>query len=95
MEQFQQIPEQNQDQKEQEKSGTAWYLTDPNTNKKSVSLTLFVLGFLVACGKLIFSGVEVHGIVLSPFTGLDFGAVVAALGAVYSVRRNSHKKGNS
>lgn len=64
------------------------YLKDPKTGEKSVTLTFFVIGFLVALGKLLLSGITVGSVSLSPFTGVDFAAVTGALGGIYALRRN-------
>lgn len=68
------------------------YLIDPTNGKQSVSLTLFVTGFLIACLKLLFSGAEIGPLTLSPFSGIDFAAVVGALGSIYAVRRTKTKE---
>lgn len=68
------------------------YLKDPKTGEKSVTLTAFVIGFAICVVKLLASGVSVHGIVLSPFTGIDFGAAVGALGGIYALRRMNDDK---
>lgn len=51
-------------------------------------MTAFVLGFVVVNLKLIFSGVTVAGVTLAPFTGSEYALAIAALGAVYTLRRN-------
>ncbi len=63
------------------------YLKDPKTGEKSVSLTLFVSGFLICLTKMILSGIVIGSIQLSPFSGVDFAAAVGALGGVYALRR--------
>ncbi len=64
------------------------YLKDPKTKQPSVTLTAFVTGFTVAALKLLFSGVQItEKYKLPDFTGVDFAAVVGALGAVYAMRR--------
>jgi len=63
------------------------YLKDPKTGEPSVTLTAFVVGMAVAILKLLLSGIEVKSIKLSEFSGVDFGAVVGALGALYWARR--------
>lgn len=64
-----------------------WFI-DPIKGRPSVTLTFFTVGFLVALFKLVFSGVQFGGVVLSPFTGVDFAAAVGALGAIYAMRRS-------
>lgn len=63
------------------------YLKDPKTGERSVTLTAFVVGFAICVVKLIASGVTIHGFILSPFSGVDFGAAVGALGGIYALRR--------
>ena len=64
-------------------------LLKDSAGKRSVTMTAFVLGFIVVCAKLIFSGMTIGSFTISPFTGVDFGASVAALGGVYALRRNN------
>ncbi len=64
------------------------FIKDPETGKQSVTLTVFVVGFIVCLAKLALSGLEVGSVTLQPFTGGDFAAAVGALGAVYWARRN-------
>lgn len=66
-------------------------LLKDSSGKKSVTMTTFVLGFIVVCVKLLFSGMTIKGFTLSPFTGGEFAASVAALGSVYTLRRNFGK----
>lgn len=63
------------------------WITDPKTKEKSVTLTFFTLGFIVALLKLLGSGVEIKGFKIEPFSGTDFAATVGALGGVYALRR--------
>jgi len=64
------------------------YLRDPKTKQPSVTLTAFVTGFGVAALKLLFSGVQLTATYKLPeFNGVDFAAVVGALGAIYAMRR--------
>ena len=65
------------------------YLKDPKTQKESVTLTMFVLGFVVVVAKLLVSGVTIGGFQMAQFTGSDFAMSVAALGTVYVMRKNS------
>ena len=72
------------------------FLKDPRTNKDSVTLTAFIVGFAVCLGKLIVSGTTIHGMTFSAFSGFDFAAAVGALGAIYGFRRmNDYKTDNS
>lgn len=65
------------------------WLKDPKTGKESVTLTVFVYGFVIASAKLLVSGIEVvDKLKMSDFSGVDFAAVIAALGTVYTMRKN-------
>lgn len=65
------------------------YLRDPKTKQPSVTLTAFVTGFVIAAAKLAMSGVQITASYKIPeFNGVDFAAVVGALGAIYAMRRN-------
>ena len=66
------------------------WLTDPVTGQKSVTLTFFIVGFIVCLSKMIFSGVTIGTFSLSLFSGIDFAAAVGALGGVYVLRRNQN-----
>ncbi|HLD91724.1 MAG TPA: hypothetical protein VI911_12055 [Patescibacteria group bacterium] len=55
----------------------------------SVTMTAFVLGFIVVCIKLLLSGLTIKGFSFAVFTGVDFSASVCALGGVYVLRRNT------
>ena len=63
--------------------------------KKSVTMTAFVLGFVIVNLKLIFSGVTLGGLNLAPFSGVEYAAAMSALGAIYVLRRQVEKKSNS
>lgn len=63
------------------------WLTDPKTKEKSVTLTAFASGFVVAIIKLLLSGVSIGGLKIESFSGGDFAAVTGALGAIYALRR--------
>jgi len=56
--------------------------------KKSVTMTAFVYGFLVVNAKLILSGITVAGFKMEVFTGGEYAAALAALGAIYTLRRH-------
>ncbi len=71
------------------------FIKDPKTGKKSVTLTAFVVGLLVANVKLLLSGVSVGSFVMSPFSGMDFAAVVGAVGAIYAARKHTDKDNSS
>lgn len=63
-------------------------ITDQNGNK-STTLTAFVLGFIVVNAKLLISGLTIGGYTMANFTGVDYSAAIAALGAVYVMRRST------
>jgi len=63
-------------------------LLKDSTGKPSVTHTAFVVGFLVATAKLLLSGIQVGGLTLEQFSGGDYAASVAAVGAIYTLRRN-------
>lgn len=62
-------------------------MTDPATGNKSVTLTFFSMGFVVALAKLTVSGIVFSKVTFQVFSGTDFAAVVGALGGVYALRR--------
>lgn len=68
------------------------YLKDPKTGEPSVTLTAFVVGFLVATIKLLCSGITIGSFQLSQFSGMDFAGVVGALGTIYWARRKDDSK---
>ena len=63
------------------------WLKDPKTKEKSVTLTLFVIAFVIACVKLLIANMVINKISLGAFTGTDFAAVVGAAGAIYTARK--------
>lgn len=65
------------------------WIKDPKTDKKSVTLTLLVVGVSVALFKLVASGLTVYGVSFETFPGVDFAAVVGALGALYGFRKHT------
>ena len=71
------------------------FIKDPRTNKDSVTLTAFIVGFAVCLLKLIVSGMTIHGMTFSPFSGVDFAAAVGSLGAIYGFRRMNDYKTDS
>jgi hypothetical protein len=69
------------------------WLKDPKTGKESVTLSMFVYGFGIATIKLLLAGIEIYDkIKMSEFSGTDYAAVLAALGAVYTIRKNKSIK---
>ena len=63
-----------------------------SSGKKSVTMTAFVLGFLVVNLKLLISGLTLAGYEMAAFTGTEYGASLAALGAIYVLRRSKDKE---
>ena len=68
------------------------FLIKDTKGEKSVTMTAFVTGFLVVCFKLLVSGMTIGGLKMAPFTGTEFAAAVASLGAIYVLRRNNDGK---
>ena len=61
--------------------------------KKSVTMTAFVLGYIVVNAKLLLSGITIAGLQISVFSGMEYAAAMGALGAVYVMRRKDNVKG--
>lgn len=57
------------------------------TGRPSYVLTAFISGFLMVNIKLLVSGLEINGIKMSDFSGVDYGAAVAALGGIYTLNK--------
>jgi len=70
-------------------------LIKDSSGEKSVTVTAFVLGFIVINIKLLLSGMTIEGVKFSDFSGTDYGTSLAALGAVYIMRRHRSVKTNS
>lgn len=69
------------------------WLKDPKTGKESVTLSMFVYGFVVATTKLLLAGIEIHEkFKMSDFSGTDYAAVLGALGVIYTMRKNKSIK---
>ena len=69
-------------------------MKDPRENDKpSVSLTLLMMGFIVAIVKLLFADMTVGDFRFGAFSGADFAGVVGALGAIYGWRKQVKKTG--
>jgi len=60
-----------------------------SSGKKSVTMTLFVLGSLVVNLKLIFSGMTLGGLALAAFSGTEYAVAMTALGGIYILRRST------
>jgi len=67
------------------------YLRDPKNGKDSVTLTAFIVGFIVCLAKLALAGMTIYGTEFAPFSGVDFAAAVGALGAIYGYRKMTDK----
>lgn len=65
------------------------YLKDPKTGEPSVTMTMMVIGFVIASIKYLSAGVVVGSVTLGASTGGDFAAVIGALGAIYAARKHS------
>jgi hypothetical protein len=63
------------------------FLLKDTAGKKSVTVTAFVLGFLVVNAKLLVSGITVAGYTMAAFTGAEYGVALSALGGIYVLRR--------
>ena len=64
-------------------------LKDLATGKIDIVLVMFMIGFLVACVKLLLTGNTVGPITFGPFNGSDFALVIGALGGTYTLRKHS------
>ncbi len=65
------------------------FLFKDTNGKKSLTATTFIWGSLVVNLKLILSGMTIMGVTLAAFGGGDYAAAMAALGAIYVLRRNT------
>lgn len=68
-----------------------FWMKDPKTGEKSVTLTMMFIGFAVSLIKLLFAGSVVLGIKFGPFAGTDFTAIFGALAAAYTARKYTDK----
>ena len=68
------------------------FLIKDSTGKPSVTMTAFVLGFIVVNTKLLLSGSTVFGFTVGDFTGVDYAAAFGGLGAIYVLRRDKNQK---
>ena len=65
-----------------------WFIKDSEGNP-SITTTAFFLGFLVVNLKLLAAGLEITDkFKFSQFSGVEYGAALAALGGVYILRKN-------
>ena len=65
-------------------------LMKDSSGKKSVTMTAFVIGFIVCNIKLLFAGLTVGDFSLAAFTGSEYGIAIAALGSIYVLRRRNN-----
>ncbi len=63
------------------------FLIKNSDGKPSVTMTAFVLGFIVVNAKLLLSGVTIGTFVISTFDGVSYAAAIVALGGVYIMRK--------
>lgn len=68
------------------------FLIKNTDGNKSVTMTMFVLGFLIVNFKLLVSGASAFGINFGSFSGVEYGAALAALGGIYTLRKAQHEK---
>lgn len=64
-------------------------LIKDTSGKKSLTATAFLIGFLLVNAKLILAGTSIGSVVISPFSGGEYAAAIAALGGVYVLRRQA------
>lgn len=67
------------------------WMKDPKTGKRSVTLTMFFVAFVVAIIKLLFAGLVIQGFKFGVFSGTDFATVVGAMGSIYGFRKHTDK----
>lgn len=60
--------------------------------EKSITVTAFIIGFIIVNLKLLISGLSVAGIQMENFSGSDYAVAVGSLGAIYVMRRATDKK---
>ena len=63
------------------------FLLKDSSGKKSITVTAFVIGFVVATAKFAASELIIKGFTFPAFSGGDYAAACAALGAIYVLRR--------
>ena len=70
-------------------------LIKDSSGKKSVTMTAFVMGFIVCNVKLLVGGMTIGGLTINAFTGGEYAAAIGALGSIYVLRRNFGKPDGS
>ena len=68
------------------------FLLSNTSGEKSLTATLFIVGFIIACFKLLVSGMVIGSFQMGNFSGIDAAAVFGALGLVYKLRRDTEDK---
>ena len=68
------------------------FLLKDSSGAKSVTMTAFVLGFVVVNAKLLASALTFGSYTMAAFNGSDYSMAMAALGAIYVLRRSSSKQ---
>lgn len=61
------------------------------TGQPSYILTAFILGIFIVNIKLLLSGLQIMEIKMSDFSGVDYGASIAALGGIYTLNKQVTK----
>jgi hypothetical protein len=72
-----------------------FYLRNPNSGQKDVSLTAFIFGFMIATFKLLVAGMTIYSFKMSTFSGGDYALVVGALGSLHIYNSLSNNNSNS
>lgn len=67
------------------------YLKDPKSGQKSVTMTMMVVGYIVALFKLLFAGVAYKSFSMGAFAASEFAIIIGALGALYAGRKYTDK----
>ena len=68
------------------------FLLKDSSGSPSVTMTSFVLGFIIVNAKLIFSGMTIGGLKIAAFSGSEYALALGALGAIYVLRRSTTKE---
>lgn len=69
------------------------FLVKDSSGKPSVTTTAFIIGFFVVNFKLLMSGIKINDTIkFIEFGGGDYAAALAALGAIYVLRKHSEAK---
>lgn len=70
-----------------------FWINDPKTGKKSVTVTLTFYTIIVACIKVLLSGLTIGNLTFSQFSGVDFAAMITASGGIYGWNKHQKYKG--